>query len=70
MDFQQKMADKIQASADFFSDAFYNVFTGAAFDFEDMLKRVGAGIAGGVLGNIFPEFAGVWQKYLPRVPVC
>lgn len=57
--FGEDLKDQIQKSADFFSDAFYNVFTGAAFDFEDMLKRIGAGLAGGVLGKIFPEFGDI-----------
>lgn len=51
---QDKLQDSIKASADFFSDAFYNVFTGASFDFGDMLKRFGAGILGGIAGQLVP----------------
>jgi hypothetical protein len=57
--FGDELQSQIEASSAFFADAFYNVFTGASFDFEDMLKRVGAGLAGGVLGNIFPEFGNI-----------
>lgn len=40
------MKDAFQNSVDFFTDAFYNAMTGAAFDFEDIFKRVLAGFAG------------------------
>lgn len=52
--FGEDMKDQIQRAADFGTDALYNMFTGAAFDFEDAMKRVLAGIGGGILGNLFP----------------
>lgn len=48
--------DRFQQSADFFSDALYNAMTGAAFDAEDIMKRVLAGVAGGFLSQLTSGF--------------
>lgn len=49
---QESIKQQWQESADFFSDALYNAMTGAAFDAEDIMKRVLAGVAGGFLSQL------------------
>lgn len=55
-DFGKAMDDRLDKSADFFSDALYNAMTGAAFDWEDTMKRILAGLAGGFLAEISGGF--------------
>lgn len=55
-DAKEKLNDRFQESADFFSETLYNSMTGAAFDIEDLFKRIFAGIAGGFLSQITGGF--------------
>lgn len=57
-EFQNKLKDNFQESANFFTDALYNAMTGAAFDAEDIMKRVLAGVAGGFLADLTGGFGG------------
>lgn len=63
----QSMADSLneqlkqayEESTAFFTDLFYNALTGAAFDLEDMFKRLAAGFVGSIAGAIFQIPAGI-----------
>lgn len=63
----QQMADSLgeslkqayEESTAFFTDLFYNAMTGAAFDLEDIFKRLAAGFVGSIAGAIFQIPAGI-----------
>jgi hypothetical protein len=48
------LTTKLKQSADFFSDFFYDTFTGKAFDAATAFKKVLSGVLGGALGSLFP----------------
>lgn len=56
---QEKLKQAYQESTAFFTDLFYNALTGAAFDLEDMFKRLAAGFVGSIAGAIFQIPAGI-----------